>query len=180
MQNNFIGRNIPVLVGLLLPIVFIIIVLLVTYIPILSIKPAHNFLYTLGPENYRQEVYKNAFSVQNGKLVMIPTGVVDVPEYATLSERPQLYLYDVAAHTTHQVTFEEMQNMSFVSGPSSPDGYLVEYRYGGYGGGFLFGGSGDNSGYFITKGSAGKRLPGIGTSGNYYQNNEFAVIGWMP
>lgn len=171
-------KNIPLLIGIAMPIIFILIISIVVFGPSLFLKPQYNFLYSNFDNYYNyNNQYSNTIEVENNKLILKP-----LPDFKGVQNNniPPLYLYDVKTNTSKQVDFSEAQKYVVDSGPSSPDGYIVNYNnnYGSYGIFGLFGSGGDNRGYFISKGNSQKRLSGLTNTG-YYNYYQFKFIGWI-
>lgn len=173
------NKNLPLIVGIALPVVLIAAISVAIFVPSLSIRPAHSFLYTLAnpyssyaPAPYG-EGYKKSYDVENGHLAEKP---VPAPKgQAFLGDAPPLYLYDMAAGASHKISLADAANYSLDPGPSSPDGYFVNYEYGR--GGFLFFDGGGDGGYYAEKGTGRRRLPGIGSSSEY--PGSFVLVGWI-
>ena len=170
-------KHLPIIVGIALPIVFIIIISLVIYVPTFFIKPEHNFIYTTTNNGiYGQNSIKQTYTVKNGSLVQER---VQLPsDRFSYSSDEILYMYDVKSDTSHQVSFDDVKDLAFDPGPSSPDGYLVRYEYNSEGIFDLFGGNRGNSGYFIEKGNSRKKLNVLSNSGYAYEGN-IKFIGWV-
>lgn len=179
MQN----KNIPLIIGIALPILFIAIVAVVIFIPSMSVKPQYNFLYSTDGDRYSYgEIYKNSFIVQNGKItkkaVPVPANIgIPKESFVYKGDEPEIYLYDVKENTSRKISFEEAQKLNLDSGPSSPDGYTIKFDYSNNGILEIFGSDGNNSGYFISKGNGVKKLNGLVQ--NYYWENNFKLIGWI-
>lgn len=169
-------KNLPLIVGIALPLAFILVIVGVLYIPRLSITPAHDFLYTTGEAYYDYGPYRNTYDVKDGKLITEAVTPREGQQFR--ADAPDIYRYDVEAKTSTQIEASEAVKLKLAPGPSSPDGYSVEYRYSHDGVFELFGGGSDNGGYYVTKGGAGKRLPGVSVSGRGW-SNDVRVIGWI-
>jgi hypothetical protein len=175
-------KNLPLIIGIALPILFILVISLVIFLPSMSIKPAHNFLYTNeNPNNYGYDNrYKNTYEVDSvGHIGLISVPVRNNPYNEPIvykGDTPPLYLYDVQADTTRQVSLDEANAMQYVRGPSSPDGYTVTYSRSNDGILEIFGSSRDE-GYMITKGNGQKRLSGLQTTQYYY--GDLNLVGWV-
>jgi hypothetical protein len=169
-------KNLPLIIGIALPIVFIAVIAAVLYVPSLFVNPKHDFLYTLPDSNYYYYgSYENEYVVKNGALTVSPLPLRgDEKILATL---PDLYLYDVETDTSKQIDREEAQMLKLSPGPSSPDGYLVEYRYSNSGIFELFGGGGNDNGYVIQKEGAAKHLSGLGNANGWSGN--FSFVAWI-
>lgn len=170
-------KNLPLLIGIALPLIFIIIVAFVIFTPSFFIKPEHNFIYTTENSYYSyNQQYDNSFRVEDNRIVLekriVPQNVI------SKGEMPLLYIYDVKANSIRQISFEDAKDLVVDIGPSSPDGYTVSYEYGHSGIFELFGSDNNNRGYFMSKGSGKKRLPGL-TDDRYYGSNAFTLIGWV-
>lgn len=177
MKTTSVLRNLPLVLGIALPLVFILVVLLMAYIPQRALHPAHDFLYTSNTQPYLH-AYKNAYHVEKGKLALEPVETNTDMKGVTVDAMPPLYRYDVQTGVVTEVSYEAAQSLTLTSGPTSPDGYFVDYRYNSSGLFDLFGGDGNSSGYYLTKGGAGKALPALSASG-YRYNDAVQVIGWV-
>ena len=174
-----ITKNIPLLVGITLPVVFIFIISIVIFTPSLFIKPQYNFLYSNDNSYYSyNQGYSNTYAVKDNHLSLNPLPTTTGVTYK--GDNPPLFLYNVKDNSIHQVDFNTAKDFVLDPGPSSPDGYTVEYKYSNEGIFGLFGGSSNNqNGYVISKGNGSKKLNGLGSNGyNYYQGN-FKFIGWV-
>jgi hypothetical protein len=173
-------KNPALIVGIALPIVFILVLVAVILIPSLSIKPKYDFLYSLSNYNSYNELYKNNYQVDGGKLSLQPVTVESNPGPGTvIQDAPQIFMYDVKTNTTHQVTFADAQKLTLDPGPASSDGYTVNYQYGNGGVLDLFGGDDNTYGYYVSKGNAAKRLTGLPSNSYGYNNGGFVFIGWI-
>jgi hypothetical protein len=173
-------KNLPLIIGISLPVIFIIVISVVIFTPSFFIKPQYNFIYsTESPYYSYDQGYKNTYIVENNH---IATQALPVPTdnriYAYKGDSPTLYLYDVKNNSSHQITLDEAKNYFLDPGPSSPDGYIVRYEYSHNGIFELFGSNQNGSGYFIEKNNGKKELPGLMNSDQYYQGN-FKLIGWV-
>jgi hypothetical protein len=171
-------KNPALIIGIALPFVFIAVLVAVVMLPSLSVKPAHDFLYiTDSYDNYPgSQQYANKFIITGGKLGLQPLANVAAATASTTAA-PTLFLYSMATGSSHEISVADAENLSLDSGPSSPDGYTVQYSYGNDGIFGLFGGNGDSQGYFVSKGDTSRRLNGIGSADMYPYN--FQLIGWV-
>jgi hypothetical protein len=143
-------KNLPLITGIALPIIFIAAISIVVFASSLSIRPQHDFIYSLSSLDY---YHQDAASTT-------------------------LYLYDLRTNSSHQIASSDVSTYALDPGPSSPDGYTVQYEYNNDGLFDLFGSGGNDSGYFIEKGGAGKKLTGMAGTGTYYQG-DFKLVGWV-
>ncbi len=179
-------KNLPLIIGIALPLVFIIIISIVIYAPSLFIKPKHNFIYTTNTysNSYNQFVY---YKVENNRITTETTSAPKPGQVVTVYENnvnpeglPPLYLYDVKNDTSRQITLEEAQKFIVEAGPSSPDGYTIQYDYSHDGIFELFGSSRNNQGQYITKGNGRKKLSGLGGDAyGYRYDYNFRLVGWV-
>jgi hypothetical protein len=173
-------RNLPLIVGILIPILFITIISVVIFAPSLSIKPQHNFVYISDYEYYSYpEGYLNSYKVENNRIILDPNP--SYPERDKLVQKkvaPPLYLYDVKTDSSHLIDTQDIQNYLVDPGPSSPDGYNVAFEYMSDGIFGLFGSSGESSGFFISKDGGKKKLNGI-SGYRCCSTGNFKLIGWV-
>lgn len=181
-----IKKHLPLVVAIALPIIFIGVLALAITLPSRSINLQHDFVYVnadMEKYPYGSVAYRNEYAIENGKIVKKP--IVTELEASeaklrgiTYDDAPQLYHYSVREQASREIAFEEAQKLALVPGPSSPDGYTVEYEYNNDGIFEIFGSGNDDSGYVISKGNARKSLSGIATNNMYYNGYMFQIIGW--
>lgn len=172
-------KNLPIIIGITLPILFIVIISAVVFIPTLFVKPQYNFIYTSeNSYNYNNQIYKNTYKIDNEHIVLVPQSLK--PYEISTGDAPTLYLYDVKLNTSHQISIDEAKNLSIDAGPSSPDGYAINYKTSNEGIFGLFGSNSNNNGYYVTKNNGSKRLDALANTGySYYNNGSFKLIGWV-
>jgi hypothetical protein len=169
---EFIKKNITLVVGISIPILMTLFVAGSIYLPGLFIEPKFNFLYTSGYEYYNQYQY----SVQNGELVRNEIQRPEGQVYPSGGE-VKLYIHDVAKNESHEVSFEEAQNLNLNSNIKSPDGF--EIVYGSRGDGFFpffFWSERDYDTRYLKGRNVSKKL-NFELSGPFYYN--FRFIGWI-
>lgn len=174
-------KHLPLIIGIALPLVFIIIMSLVLFTPSFSVKPKSNFIYSTEYRPYDYySTYKNTYEVERGRLVLQPVKInPEATKPLTFkADVPPLYLYDVRNNTIRKIDFAEAQNWNLNPGPSSRDGYIVEYRYNHDGIFELFGSGNNNNGHYVSKGNARKRLEGL-SGERYWNDGNFRFIGWV-
>lgn len=167
-------KNVPLIIAVALPVIFIVIVALFVYIPKANLSPKYNFIYTSRDYTF-YGAYKNDFAIVNGKITLKPNP--EVIDAKNMSDMPTLYVYNVTDDTSRTITFAEAKELMLDPGPSSPDGYTVEYDYGHDGIFEIFGSNGNNRGAFISKGGAKKKVM-IGSADRYYSDS-FRLLGWI-
>lgn len=114
-------ENIPLLLGLFIPVVLIFFVGVSIYVPTLLTQPKYNFIYVAGGDYYLLD----GFAVQNNKV--IKRDINYPPNYSTQRPpiEPKLFLCNVRTNTSTEVSFEEAQKLRLSSDPMSPDGFEV-------------------------------------------------------
>ncbi len=180
-------KNLPLIVGIALPVLFILIVSIVIFAPSFFINPQYNFVYTY-QNNYYQDgqIYKNNYKVEDGHIVLDPNILAAVNNALNNSttvkyqaDAPNLYLYDVKTNSSHQISFDDAKKLSVDPGPSSPDGYTVSYEYSNNGIFDVFGSNNNNGdGYFISKGDGRKKLGNL-VDFDGWNRGSFRLIGWI-
>jgi len=169
-------KHLPLIVAISLPIIFIIIISIVIFTPSLFINPQYNFIYSTDNYGYNQG-YKNTYVVENNHISLQAVPVEQNQTYA--GDAPTLYMYDVRTNSSHQITFSEAQNYILDPGPSSPDGYTLQYESSNDGIFDLFGANQNRSGYFVEKNNGKKELTGLTNSNQYFYQGNFKLIGWI-
>lgn len=172
--------NLPLFVGIAMPVIFILVISAIVFLPSFFVRPQHNFIYINNDLNYNySQRYTNTYAVKDSRIVIESAGIVNDKYITYKTGNPPLYLYDVKTDSVHQISFDEAKNFLVDIGPTSPDGYTISYKHGNYGIFELFGSGNNRSGYVIEKGNASKKLKGLmGDSYNYYNNN-FNLLGWV-
>jgi hypothetical protein len=169
-------RNIPVILGILIPIAMVLFVAGSIYLPrLFAEKPTYDFVYVTDPD-YWGDV---RFSVVNGRLTKKPVLPAD-PKYPTPpSQDPRIFIHRVGANKSEEVTFEEAAKLNLDSKLESPDGFTVTQ---GSGGGdffpFFFDGGNDYYGRYIQGHGYRERLNLLPSRGYDYYGN-FQFMGWI-
>lgn len=184
MQKSSRPKNIPLIVGICVPLAMIIFVAISIYVPGLFIQPKYDFLYST--EEQKFNVYTapkeagepiqypyTAYETKGGQLVKI-----NAVYYSENVPEIKLYYYDVAVNEPHEITFEEAAKLKLSTEVKSPDGF--EIAYGNSGGGMFpfFYSSGDYESRYLKGNGVSKKL-NISTvnSGRGYIN--FTFLGWV-
>ena len=164
-------ENIPLIIGLCLPILMIIIVALSIYLPTLfAPEPTHNFIYTTWHQNYAS----HHFYVDNGKIVQEESS----PPYEDFKgnlSTPKLFIYDINTNEVKELSLEQAQKYTLDSSNTSPDGFEITY---GHDDCDPFFGGGRNYGTVYLKGHHISKKLNIEREANYYWRN-FNFIGWV-
>jgi hypothetical protein len=170
-------QHIPLLIGIALPVLFILVISFVLFVPNLSIDPAYNFIYS-GETSYGYSYpqYRTSYYVKDSRIAIANN--VTQPN-VTYKDSPDLFLYDIKNGTSHLITYEEAQKYMLDPGPSSPDGYNIQYEYGGESIFDLFGRNDGGNGFYVEKNRGKKSLPGLQTADRYASRDNFKFIGWV-
>lgn len=143
-----IKKNISLIIGISLPILLILIIVAVVYIPRVFMKPVFNFLYVTGPS---YSTY-GKFYVVNGDL----SEKAPKDDYERIKfEKIQLFKYDVESKESYEITFQDAREFSLKAANNSPDDFSIERRRVGSS---FFSYSGSNYDLYLKKGSFSKRL----------------------
>lgn len=169
-------KNIPLYIALAVPVLMILLVAGMIYLPGLTKSPKYNFLYMSGSNSYYYG--SREYSVNDGYLVHNELPTSTNPSYYNYGKtsQPKFYVYDVAKGVSEEVSFAEAQKYKMDSSNTSVDGYIIQQGNSG-GGGFLFGGiSGEYNSWFI-KGHNRSRKLNLKLNGPDYYNFQF--LGWV-
>lgn len=179
MSEFFSKKNLPLLLALVIPVIMVIGVAAAVYLPGLGHRPSYNFVYATGDgvSYYGSGGYD--FYVKDGHLARQerPVDPVRDPFYQNRSVASKLYLHDVKANTSKELSFEEAQKIFLDPSIRSADGY--EVARGGYSGdGFLFSGGRSDFGHWYIKGYNRSFQLNLRLFGSYYSDN-FKFLGWV-
>ncbi len=176
-------EKLPIIVGLALPIFFIVFVAIWISVRTSSVQPQSDFIYAISNETSPAKygiLYKNNYVVENSKVVLSPVNYSkeEILNYEMRDAR-DLYMYDVKNDVNKKITLDEAQKYFVYDDEYSVDGYNVNFEYGNGGIFEVFGNNHDNSGYFVTKMNSGaKRKLNIPLKNSYW-NGGFEFIGWI-
>lgn len=111
-------KNISLIVGICIPLLMIVLVGASIYLPALFAPPAQfDFLYVTGDDYYAGQ----AHVVEHGRLTKRE---VKYPAHYTPGVA-RLFVHDVAANRSKEISFEEAQGLSLDPNVQSPDGFEV-------------------------------------------------------
>ena len=170
-----VKKNIPLILGLSIPILMILFVAGSIYLPGLFVQPKFNFLYATGYAAGDDYYYNRYYSVQNGRLIK---NEVEHPEYYTGKRTElRLYIHDMTKNESQEISFSGAQKLILNSNYQSPDGFEIDCGRRSQGIFSIFiGSSRDCSTRFIKGHNASKKL-NVQLSGSYYRNFQF--LGWI-
>ncbi len=185
-MKDFLKQNIAIVLAFVLPLTLIVVVALSTYLPSRSLTTNYNFVYALcsGQNAYPcTESLPLKYTVESGKLIVSTStskdldvgknGIPDVRQYPA-----RLFLHDTKTNTNREITEDEGRGLTLNNLLTSPDGIIISGHYNNSGNVFPFGGSSEYN-YFMSKGNASRKLNLITTGDLYYNQNNFAFIGWV-
>jgi hypothetical protein len=194
-------ENISLFIALGLPMVLILVVALMSYLPSIISKSEYNFLYT---KDYRSEqhfVFRDGQCKSYEKYYFVnKEGGIELRDFyisqssevdpereladfcqgspVVYQEAPDLYEFDFKTGQSIKVNPEDISRYKITSTRSSPDGYKVEYRYINNGIFDLFGSS-NNEGFHLTKNNKPVRKLNLEVSNSYYYDRNFKWVGWI-
>lgn len=175
------ANNILLIVGISLPLFFIVVLSAFVFVPPLFVNPQYNFIYTANDKYYGYaRRYSNSFYVKDNRIAS-KSVAIQLNKYDRNIQReeyPTLYIYDTKNNTSKEISLTDARKLSLDSGPSSPDGYNITYNVSSSGVFELFGSSRDNNGYYISKNSGKKKLTIVNDGYNNGSQN-LKVIGWI-
>lgn len=176
--------NIPLIVGLAIPIILTIFVAISIRVPQVLAKPQYSFVYATGPYPTYEKVTPESittyrYAVEGGRLTLAQETVSRDPGERYFSRfqqaEPEFYRYDVTSKTSEKISFEQASALHLDEKRNAPDGFRV--TRGDYSTGLfeIFVG-GNDRGYYLQKDSASHRIELEETSDSYY---DFEFIGWV-
>jgi len=178
-------RNIIVAVAFLLPILFIVVIVAITYIPSVLLKTDYNFLYATCDDEYRYDcnIYlNNVYGVKDGKIMINqidPNADFNYNEVKDINEniKTRIFLYDTKTETSREITPAEAEKLNLSELATSPDGVSVSSGY-DYNESVFFFGGGSQYGQYLVKGKNRREINLIGNN-DYYYNRNFKFVGWI-
>ncbi|HSI44211.1 MAG TPA: hypothetical protein VK949_07705 [Methylotenera sp.] len=189
--KRFIKENLVLVIGLSLPLLLIVLFFVATVIPkSMATPPQYEMLFTVTKYDYQNAPdYLLSYAVKDKHLVVKAKKNEEKPRNSNINT---LLAYDAKTETVREINIdtskltetnsemvvEETKNYVIDNSTVSPDGYKLEgpnYSGGGLMGS-LFGGGYRNTGFRITKGNVGYKLPE--TQQDFYYN-QVKFIGWI-
>jgi len=172
-------KNLPLIIGLAIPVLMIIFVAVAIYAPSIFAHPKYDFVFSAGDTYYTD--YGDHYSVAVGKIskttISQPIDSFGKP-YPT-TRVVELFRYDAKADNVHPITFEDAQKLNLDVSPKSPDGYVLTHGNNNNGIFELFGSNRDYNAWFLKKGIVSKKIYiGINQDGYYYDSNS-QFLGWV-
>ncbi len=170
MKKN---ENIPLVIGILIPILMIVFVAVSIYLPTIFVHPKGSFLYAVGGD-----YYSNVYSAQNGKL--IKNEAKYPPNFSGVKTEPKLYVYNIEKDAAREISFEEAQKIDLNPSSVSPDGFEITSGSNDYSIFSIFFSRGDHYGSKYVQGRGiSKRLNLTNEDNRWYYYHNFHFIGWI-
>lgn len=195
MKKETLQRNLPVILAVSLPVLLVLFVALLAFIPNLGPKPQYDFLYTKVETRWQYvmnqgcEVYASYYTIEQNQLIAKPfdVSVFDSKNtvepcsgYSTVikKEAPKLFLYRVKDEKSEEISLDNAQKLVLKGYPSSPDGFTVQKRMINNSGILdIFGGRNEGGVYASKKNSYIKlNFP---EQENSYYVRDFNFISWV-
>lgn len=170
-------KNIPLIIGVTLPVFMIIFTAAAIYIPGYFAKPPTvDFVYVTGDEYYDCEW---DYRVINGRLTRIarPESVISKRNQTMPVCDPVFYVHDVSADKSKSMTFAEASGLQLDPGSMSPDGYEVVRGSGGEDFPFFF--DGNNYDEVYLRGHSWSKKMNITYVSQQYYHYNFSFLGWV-
>lgn len=181
-------EQLPLIIGLAIPVLLIAVLAAIIYVPRLYVKPSFDFVYAVGsyPVSLDSEAKTRVeYSVVNDRLkkTTSPAEVSLDPNdkyYYGLhvTTPPDFYRYDVTEHKSISLSEEEILQLTLDPNEAAPDGFKMSYGQEGDDiFSSLFGGR-DYAKRILVKGTVSVPLNVVSGSDRY--GSEFHFIGWLP
>jgi hypothetical protein len=185
-KTQLLKDNMPLVVGISLPVLLVLMFWIATVIPTLTVPdPQHDMLYTADYYDYNV-VTSGAvhIEIRDGRL----RAVYRETEDQNYRNAPRIYYFDVSAGSTQELSIEipadvedgqdleipEARGLKLSKKNIAPDGYSFDASYSSRSGFFFF-----DSGYryrgLIRKDGRAIKIP---THGHQYQGN-LRFLGWV-
>lgn len=196
-------ENIPFYVAIGAPILLVLIIGALSYMPKVFSKSDYNFLYSENSANNQYAfrgndciVYEKYYQISaDGSISLrdfyIAESGEEDPEIVRMKacggqpmvfrSAPDLYVFDFETNTSRKIAVDQLPDIKILDINTSPDGYRVSTRYSSGSLLDIFGGSDNRSGVFLIKNGNPVRRIETETSTNesYYSENDFRFIGWV-
>ena len=194
-------NKLPLIIGIALPILAVIAIIVLVYIPGMSIRPTQDFVYSdMSSNSYsygygarplygidaQGKFFYNSDVCGTGVVSAVPVGVskltpaeiADCKKNYAGMRMPKFYRYSFVRGTQESVTPEQLSALTMKE--TSSEGFVVSRHYNNNGIFELFGSSGNNNTVFVQKGNNAKKIdlpPVQNPYGGYY--NDFYFVGWV-
>lgn len=118
-------KNLSLYIGLAIPVLLLLVILAVSYLPNMLIKPDLKFVYSMGQDYYSLE---KPYYVSDGKVTKTVSDPLNyVVGYQPIDvQTPQLFIYDAKTNQSRETSANELENMNVVDSEFSKDGYSLK------------------------------------------------------
>ncbi len=167
-------KNLPLIAGLSIPVLMMALVAISIYIPrMFAPKAKTDFVYCIG--GYGAQNY---YSIQNGVITQREL----LPHEKANKMSMSLYLHDMPANVSREISLAEAQKMKLDSREMSPEGFAVLGGVNDYGlmSWMFFGGGGDRLGMYLAGHNSSQKLKLAGSGqGSLYYYKTPHFLGWV-
>lgn len=188
MKKNFV-----VILAFLIPLLFLVSVVVMLYVPSLTLSTDYDFVYATCDGDYGdyyrysnkcEEYLIQRLVVASGQLTEQETSVSVDTDYDRVTDtQPEygvrIFLHDTDNNASREVTVEEVEALALSPLLTSPDGVSVSSDYNRGAGFFLFFDTGPDYGHYLVKGNNRKKLNLINSDNRYYSRDNFHFVGWV-
>jgi hypothetical protein len=184
-------NNLPVLVGIGLPVAFVVALFAFVALPgMFGAKPTVDFIFSSGSGESYQTSSTCEYDVVDGKLVRegysthvgdtfeFPTGPKQ-PEPCTNKNSPELYQYSASTGALRILSFEDAQKLTLDQGPTSSDGFIVRASSHQYDIFDVLGAGENRSTIEIVKDGRARVTIDFPADEYYYYEDRFDFVGWI-
>ena len=175
-------ENLSLILAFAAPVIMILIVVAVIYIPNLYYKPQTDFIYAESSYNHTYTVDSNGrvneTSQNSPKSIPPAPPVSPAPAMPPGSDYTQLYYYDIAKNTSTPIDLNAAQKYKLNGSVQSPDGYTIEYGSNSEGIFPIFISSSTDYNNRYIQGHGASRKLNLPVPNNFYGYN-FQLIGWV-
>lgn len=183
-------RAILLAIAFALPLVFIMVIFVTTFIPATRLSTDYDFVYATCSKNRNAGYYycntymQNLYDVVDGRVTEREVdpdldsdnnGVKDIDENYTI----RLFLHDTELNVGEEISLIEARRLQLSDEIVSPDGVAVERDYGSGGSFFPFVRVSNRYGWYLSRGSARQRLDLIGDDERNYYRDDVMILGWV-
>lgn len=188
-MKEFIKKNYAVILAFVLPVLLIVVVAAVTYVPSLFLSTQYNFIYAtcdIGTDYYYDsrcsEYLQHRYAIDGDKLVVNDGDFIvdsnhDGKPDTDKKYSSRIFLHDTARNESREISQQEAQSLSFNGLLTSPDGVTVSNQYDN-GAEFLFFDSGSSYNYYLVKGKSKRKIDLINDDNRYYYRDNIRFLGW--
>lgn len=197
------ANKIKIVIAIGLPLLVILVVFVVAFLPRLFFTPKYDFIYAISDNNSSAYSYYyfnegKMYNVVDGKIERItpvirpeyvnngkedsikrlPVNLTNIPE-----PKQNLYIYRSKTDSFEPITYDQARKLTLTGNSSAPDGtVLVRPDYYSRGiVGEIIGGSRDRRSFYLKNGTWVKDVTLSNADDNYYYygNNDFYFLGWV-